>query len=173
MLKAILVCLFLKQALYSNLYSTTLTNCELQFEVLNAGFKVKGSLEATVVKGYFNPERLEQSQVLIVANPSTINTGIPIRDKHLQRADYFNTTNYPEIELASQSFEKKSGNKFLGKFKLTIKGVTKDCEIVFVMKSFGDEKKYEGVFTINRIAFGVGESSLTLSDEVLIKFSIS
>jgi polyisoprenoid-binding protein YceI len=153
--------------------NVVLSKCDLKFEVINAGFTVEGSLKATVVAGNFHPEKLDDSQVIIVASPATINTGIPIRDKHLQRTDYFNTNAFPDIKLVSQSFEKKSGNKFLGKFKLSIKGITKDCEVSFAIKSYGDQKKYEGVFVINRIDFDIGKSSLTIADEVLVKFSIS
>jgi polyisoprenoid-binding protein YceI len=173
MLKIIWLCSILVQVLDLNSTNNKLSKCEVQFEIVNAGIVVEGSLKAVVVQGYFDPEKINDSHINIAANPSTINTGISIRDKHLQRADYFNTATYPQIILVSQYFEKTGKNKFRGKFKLSIKDLTKDCEVNFSMKSYENQKRYEGIFTINRIDFEIGKSSLTLSDEVLIKFSIS
>ncbi len=166
------LCLCLVQVLDLNSTHDKLSKCEVQFEIVNAGFVVEGSLSAIVVEGYFDPEKITASYIHIVANPATINTGISIRDKHLQRADYFNTNEYPEIKLVSQSFEKISKTKFLGKFALSIKGITRDCLITFTTKPFGEKKRYEGTFSIDRLAFGIGLTSSVLSKDVLIKFRI-
>jgi len=69
----------------------------------------------------FNAQAPEQSTVHVVIQAASINTQIAKRDKHLQTADFFDVSKYPELTFESQSIDKKSEGHVLNGL-LTIKG---------------------------------------------------
>ena len=145
--------------------------CTVTFKVINAGLEVDGTLEVKSTNITFDPDNLQGASIQVSADPSSIETGIGIRDKHLRRSDYFDTNTYPEIRLQSKSFRKTGKNKFEGKFDLTIKSITKEITIPFTRNQKGNTTYYEGGFEINRLDFNIGEQSLTLDETVRIKVS--
>jgi len=147
------------------------TQCTVSFQVINAGLEVDGTLKVKSTNIRFDPDNLQAASIQVSADPSSIETGIGIRDKHLRRSDYFDTNIYPEIRLQSKSFRKTGKNEFEGKFDLTIKSITKEITMPFTRKQKGNTTYYEGDFEINRLDFNVGEESLTLDETVRIKVS--
>jgi polyisoprenoid-binding protein YceI len=145
--------------------------CTVNFKVINAGLEVDGTLKVKSTNIRFDPDRLRDASIQVSADPSSIETGIGIRDKHLRRSDYFDTNSYPEIRLQSKSFRKTGKNEFEGRFELTIKSTTKVIAIPFTRKQKGNTTYYEGDFEINRLDFNIGEQSLTLDETVRIKVS--
>jgi polyisoprenoid-binding protein YceI len=145
---------------------------EVKFSIRNAGLQVEGTMGVHSLDIKFNPENLTQSVIHAKANPSTIQTGINIRDKHLKRSDYFNVDQYPEIVLRSQSISRTSKNKFTGQFELTIKGITKTITIPFVRTQERNAVRYQSNFQINRLDFNLGEPSAILDKEVTIGVDI-
>jgi polyisoprenoid-binding protein YceI len=142
--------------------------CTVNFEVMNAGLAVEGTLKVKNANIKFDPDDILHSSIQVSADPSSIETGIGIRDKHLRRSDYFDTNAYPEIQLKSKSFRKTGKNKFIGTFDLTIKSITKEIAIPFTRGMKGNTTHYEGDFEINRLDFKIGEESLTLSEIVRV-----
>lgn len=142
--------------------------CKLEFQVVNAGLTLNGTVEDVFAEIQFNEKDLVNSRIVANANPRTIRTGIAIRDKHLQRPDYFHTAKFESIELASQSFRKVAKNKFEGTFTLTIKDVTREVVIPFTIGRDHHAKIYTAAFKINRLDYRLGEPSLMLNDEVVI-----
>ena len=145
--------------------------CSVTFKVINAGLEVDGTLKVKHANIRFDPNNIRRASIQVSADPSSIETGIGIRDRHLRRRDYFDTNSYPEILLTSKSFSKRGKNEFTGKFDLTIKSTTKEITIPFTRKKKGDTVFYEGDFAINRLDFNIGEESLTLDDIVRINVS--
>jgi len=145
--------------------------CTVNFTVINAGLEVDGTLKVKSTNIRFDPDNLRGASIQVSADPSSIETGIGIRDKHLRRSDYFDTNTYPEIRLESKSFRKTGKNEFEGKFELTIKATTKEITIPFTRKQKGTITYYEGDFEINRLDFSIGEESFTLDETVRIKVS--
>ena len=109
-------------------------NASSTLQVINAGLEVEGTLKVKHAHIRFDPDNLLHASIQVSADPSSIETGIGIRDKHLRRSDYFDTNTYPEIRLQSKSFSKRGKNEFAGKFDLTIKSTTKEITIPFTEK---------------------------------------
>ena len=143
-------------------------SCSIEFSLYNAGFEVEGTLEVIRAEINFDPRNLENSVMFFVADPSSVKTGIGIRDKHLVRGDFFDVKNHPEIIVRSKSFDRKNKNEFVGKFDITIKSITKEIAIPFTLEKKKDGNHYRANFTINRLDFKVGEESPTIDDEVRI-----
>lgn len=145
--------------------------CTVNFTVRNAGVEVEGTLKIKNANIRFDPDNLYQGSIQVSADPSSIETGIGIRDKHLRRSDYFDTNTYPEIRLQSKGFRRIGKNAFAGKFDLTIKATTKEITIYFTRKQKNDTTCYEGAFEIKRLDFNIGDESLTLDETVRVSVS--
>jgi polyisoprenoid-binding protein YceI len=151
---------------------STNENSSISFTVVNAGFEVSGTLQIACLDIRFDPRNLWRSSVLVKVDPSSIKTGISVRDKHLKRSDYFDVGRYPEIQLKSISFKKTGRSAFVGRFDLTIKGITKIVEIPFTAKKDGSGTLYEVQFELNRLDFKLGEHSVILEDDVVVSARI-
>ncbi len=118
----------------------TMTGVSIQFKQASAD-PVMWSLEGTV-------------------SPATISTGIDLRDQHMKRSDYFDIAHYPVTSLRSTGIVTKGKNNYEGTFSLTIKGVTKSVIIPFTIRKTNGSMDIEGIFTINRLDYGLGKEVL-------------
>lgn len=127
-------------------------------------------------------EKLADSKVTATVSINSIDTANSDRDAHLKSADFFDTTQFPDMKFVSR---KLSGSyeqfKMIG--DLTIKGVTK--EVTFngqflgtVGDAYGNTKAAFKVQTeINRKDFGLTwnklvEAGPAVGDKVTIKLNI-
>jgi polyisoprenoid-binding protein YceI len=145
----------------------TAVKTDIRFYIRNAGLEVEGKFDQ--VQGTFVTD-MRNTPVLVVgtAKVKTIDTGIGLRDSHLQGKDYFNASGFPELRMQLLSVEEKTA-----KFNVTIKGKSKTYEIPYVWKVVQDQGQFSVSFKLNRRDFGVGGSSLMLSDEVIVKINLS
>jgi polyisoprenoid-binding protein YceI len=113
----------------------------------NVGFKVKHMMVSSV-KGSFeknsgtldlNDKDITKSQVDVVIQTSSVNTGVAKRDDHLRSADFFDVAKYPTMTFVSKKVAKagKNGLKVTG--DLSLHGVTK--EVVLLVDGLSKESK--------------------------------
>lgn len=138
---------------------------EVHFRIVNAGLTVDGSLTGLTATGQFDPAHLELASVQAAVPVRTIQTGISLRDKHLQKPDYFDAEKYPVITMQSTAFRKTGREQYEGTFTLTIKGLSHEVKLPFTVSP---NREFRGEFRINRLDFNLGKSSLILANEVLI-----
>jgi len=132
------------------------------------GIGVSGSVGGLQVNVQFNAATLASSTIEASVDVNTINTDNSSRDDHLKGEDFFDVSHYPKVTMKSVSFKHKSGNNYTGQFKLTIKGKTKLLEIPFTITEKGNALAFKSSFKLNRLDYGIGESSLVLSDDVTV-----
>jgi polyisoprenoid-binding protein YceI len=144
------------------------TRSVITFEIKNMGITTGGSIGGLTANVHFNPANLNASTLEASVDVSTINTDNTSRDEHLRSEDFFNVARYPKISLKSIVFKHKSGNNYTGTFNLTIKDKSKQIEIPFTFLDKESTGEFKGTFKINRLDFGVGTTSLILSDEVTV-----
>lgn len=140
----------------------------VKFQIKNAGITVDGHFSEASFDVRFDPKNLRGSYINGKVKPSSIDTGISLRDRHLQGRQYFQSATYPEISLESKRIQSKSKNEYEGVFELTIKDVRKEMLIPFTAVSNGKGYLFRGNFGLDRLEFGIGETSLILSDEVMV-----
>ncbi len=143
-------------------------SASVQFSIRNAGLPLRGTLDGIRADVSFHPDNLSGSRITATADPATLRTGIGIRDKHLQRPDFFDAANHPRIQLASTAFRKTGRNAFLGRFALTITGITKTVALPFTRSRTGGVTTYRGHFEMNRLDFNLGEESSVLDEKVTV-----
>jgi len=148
--------------------NNTVTRSAITFQTKNMGIGVDGTIGGLQVNVQFSPANLASSSIEASVEANTINTDNSSRDEHLKGEDFFNVTHYPKITMKSVSFKHRSGNNYTGLFNLTIKGKTKSMEIPFTFTQNGNNLAFKGSFKLNRLEFGIGDSSLVLSDNVTV-----
>jgi polyisoprenoid-binding protein YceI len=72
---------------------------------------------------------LTRSVVEATIDASSIDTGTPQRDAHLQSADFFDVERFPEIRFRSTRIEKLGGDRFRVVGNLTIRDVTREVSL--------------------------------------------
>lgn len=147
------------------------TSSNIDFFITNAGVEVDGTLGGFSADISFSPEALSESRINTTLRTSTIKTGISARDNNLKDEEYFHTSIHPTISMKSVSF-RQSGADYIGTFDLTIKGVKKRVDMPFSFNESNGQATFSGSLTLDRLDFGVGESSWLLSDEVRIKILV-
>jgi polyisoprenoid-binding protein YceI len=148
--------------------ANTVTRSAITFQTKNMGIGVSGSIGGLQVNVQFNTTNLASSTIEASVDANTINTDNSSRDDHLKSDEFFDVAHYPKIAIKSVSFKHKSGNNYTGQFNLTIKGKTKLLEIPFTIAGKGNTLAFKSSFKLNRLDYGIGESSMILSDDVTV-----
>ena len=151
----------------------TIASSTVSFKIKNAGFSVDGkfgSVSGTIIfdelKGFGN-------SVDVSIDAKTISTGNSSRDGHLKKDEYFGVDKYPKIQMKAVLFSKNTDGTFKGFFKLTLKDKTKDVMVPFSFSQKDGKGVFKGSFTINRLDYSVGESSMILSDNALVTIEVN
>jgi len=137
------------------------------FVIKNFGINTKGEfkgLNGTINWDASNPSN-SFFDVSVAVN--TINTAIEMRDKDLKEAAWFDAANYPTINFKST---KVTATSVTG--DLSIKGKTKQVSFPFTVIPASSGFLFEGTFSLNRLDFGIGGSSFSLSDKVEVKLKV-
>ncbi|MDR3694198.1 YceI family protein [Mucilaginibacter sp.] len=140
----------------------------ITFKIKNLGIYTDGTIGGLQADIHFSPADLSSSSINATVDANTPNTDNSGRDEHVKSADFFDVAHYPAITLKSVSIKHKSGNNYSGRFSLTIKDKTKLIEIPFSCIDKGSTLAFNGAFKLNREDYGIGGSSMILSDEVII-----
>ena len=143
------------------------------FTIKNFGIKTGGIFSGIKGSIDFNPKDLSNSQMNVSVNAGSINTDNNARDKHLRKSEYFNVEKYPLITFKSSKITESSiAGFFFVVGTITIKGITKILQFGFTAVPFRDGYTFNGEFDINRLDFGVGSSSISLSDNLKVTLNI-
>jgi polyisoprenoid-binding protein YceI len=129
----------------------------------------------------YDGKDITKSSVSVIIKTVSINTDVDARDKHLRSADFFDVANFPEITFQSKSVEKR-GNRFVAHGTLTIRGVSKDVDLPFILAGPVNDGKVtllaaKAALTINRQDFGVAwnkpfNNGFAVSNEVRIELNV-
>lgn len=124
----------------------------VDFEISNFGLmSVEGTVSNMNGTADFNEDNLELCSFDVCVDASTIDTGNEERDEHLNKDDFFDTANHPNICFYSDKVIKTS-NGYAATGTLTIKGIEKIKTINF---SYQD-KTFTGELTVARAEYGIG-----------------
>jgi polyisoprenoid-binding protein YceI len=167
LLIAISVCSFS----YAQQYTPETSGSKIDFAIKNLGITVHGVFGGLAGEINFDPNDPAKSSFNVHVDSKTINTDNDMRDNHLRKEEFFDVEKYPHLTFLSESIT-GSGKSFNVKGKLTIKGVTKEVSFKFTATSQGDTYTFKGDFELNRRDFGVGGSSITMSDNVKVDLTV-
>jgi polyisoprenoid-binding protein YceI len=151
---------------------STVARSAISFQIKNLGINTTGTISGLQANVQFNPANLAGSTIDASVDVNTINTDNTNRDEHLKSEDFFDAAHYPRMALRSVSFKHKSGNKYTGQFNLTLKGKSKLVELPFSYTEKNNAMQLTGLFKLNRLDFGIGESSVVLSNDVTVNIDV-
>ncbi len=147
---------------------------KIHFVIKNFGVKTGGDftgLKGTIV---FNPKNLIASSYNVSINAATVDTDNSTRDKHLRKAEYFDVEKFPLITYVSTKITESSiAGRYFVIGNLTIKGVTKVVQFGFSATPNDKGYVFKGEFEINRRDYGVGGSSMSMSDKLKVSLDIT
>ncbi|MBW4890046.1 YceI family protein [Mucilaginibacter sp. HMF5004] len=172
MKKLTLIALLLSATVAMAQTKQTITKATVTYQIKNMGFTTLGFLSGFAGEVKFDKAHLVASSIEASVETKTINSDDDARDAHLRKEDFFDVDHYPKMIMKSVSFKQKGSNNYIGQFELTIKGKTKLVEVPFVYAQTGTTGSFKGSFKINRLDFGIGDSSLVLSNEVTISVGL-
>jgi len=136
------------------------------------GTTVHGTIKIIQSDILFDPTDLTRSSFSVILEVRSLSTGIALRDDHLMKKDYFDPDAHPRITYRSTGIEKSGDGHFLVKGNLTMRGVERPQVIPFDFSIEGENARFKGRFTINRLVYGVGESSSNMGDNVAITLDL-
>jgi polyisoprenoid-binding protein YceI len=149
------------------------SSSSVKFKIKNAGFTIDGTFGGLTAKIIFDATKGFGNVIDANIEAKSINTGNGSRDSHLKKPDYFDVVTFPSINMKATLFGKETDGSFRGYFKLTIKGKTKDVFLPFTFIEKDGKAILKSTFTINRLDFGVGESSIILSNNATITIEVN
>lgn len=177
MIKNLIYTSFLFLCIGSSTAQTSYTpldaDSKVHFVIKNFGIKTGGDF--TGLKGTikFDPVNYSSSLFDVTVDANTIDTDNGSRDGHLRKAEYFDVATYKTIRFKSTKVVLSSvAGRFYVFGELTIKGVTKPVEFGFGATPKDGGYVFDGEFSINRRDFGVGGSSISLSDNLTVSLSV-
>ncbi len=160
------------------------TNSQAEFSVRHMFTKVRGHM--VVVSGTVEADESDPTKTVIIArlDPSTVNTGVAVRDDHLRSVDFFDVERYPEIVFQSTAISQTAKDRYAVTGILSMRGVNRP--VTLDAHAAGDDidpfgKRRAGVSaqtTLNRKDFGLHWNralecgSLLVGDEIEISLEI-
>ncbi|WP_111308270.1 YceI family protein [Confluentibacter sediminis] len=151
------------------------THSEIGFKVKHMMFtNVSGKFQEFEATAETEEELFENVNFEFTAKTSSVNTGNPDRDAHLNSGDFFDSENYPEIAFKSTSYKKVSNGAYELKGDLSLKGVSKPVTLNIefhgtALDPWGNKKAGFGITgKINRKDWGLNWNSALEAGGVLV-----
>src|SRR6266550_3607717 len=112
------------------------THSQAEFSVRHMFTKVRGHI--VVASGAVDLDESDPTKAVIVArlDPSTVNTGVPVRDDHLRSLDFFDIQRYPEIVFRSTAVSQTATNHYAVVGMLSMHGI--DRPVTLDARAGGD-----------------------------------
>lgn len=123
--------------------------------------EVGGSFDDFSAELTFDYENPSQNRVQATVQTFSVDTGVPLRDFHLRRAEWFDVDQHPEMTFASTRWTRVEGGYTVAG-ELSLRGVTRP--VTLDVKAFGvtedmeggERAAFHGTTVVDREAFGVG-----------------
>ena len=103
------------------------------FSIAHFAGKARGSFKDVSGVILYDAKDLTKSSVEVTIKTASIYTGNDRRNTHLKSADFFDVERFPEMTFKSKRVEKRN-NGLVAVGDLTVKGVTKEVVMPFVLK---------------------------------------
>ena len=150
---------------------------EIAFVAKQMGVPAEGRFKRFVVQVDFDPAKLAASHAQIEIDLSSFDSGVAEVDVEVSKKAWFNTAQFPTATFASSSVRALGGGRYEAAGKMSIKGRTRDVSAPFAVKQVGGAIVFEGVFTLRRLEYGIGEGPWsdtdTVADEVQVRFKLT
>ncbi|HZO21317.1 MAG TPA: YceI family protein [Steroidobacteraceae bacterium] len=160
-------------------YSLDPGKSRLDFEFVQAGARNQGHFGQLAVSLDLAADNPAGGKLDVQVPTSSIDTGDKERDDTLKGADLFDIAKYPQARFTSSQIT-RTANGYEAVGKLTLRGVTRDQRVAFVLRNAQEQGKavtyLTGKTTVKRLDFGIGQgdwkSTEWVGNEVLVSYSL-
>jgi len=154
-------------------YTPTDAGSKVRFVIKNFGINTGGTFEGLAGSVVFDPANLAGASFNVSVDAKTVDTDMEARDNHLRKEEYFDVEKYPKLSFRSTKITTTNKEGYLFMFGvITIKNISKEISFPFKQTSKDGGILFEGEFKLNRLDFGVGGKSFSMSDELNVELSI-
>ena len=175
MIKKVLtaIALFCVVTAFGQNYTPADDGSKVRFVIKNFGINTGGTFEGLAGTITFDPANLANASFNVTVDAKTVDTDLEARDNHLRKEEYFDVEKYPKVSFRSTKITttNKDGYLFMSGV-ITIKNISKEISFPFKQTSKDGGILFEGEFKLNRLDFGVGGKSFSMSDELNVELSI-
>jgi polyisoprenoid-binding protein YceI len=149
---------------------------QIDFVSKQMGVPVEGQFRKFDAQVAFDPKQPEGGTVALQIDMASATLGVPQSDAELPKAPWFDTARFPKASFQSSAIRGLGGGRFEIAGRLTIKGRTQELVVPVTITQSADRSTAAGSFTIQRLAFKVGEGewadTAMIGDEVQVRFKL-
>ena len=149
---------------------------QIEFVSKQMGVPVEGQFRKFDAQVAFDPKQPEGGTVALQIDMASATLGVPQSDAELPKAPWFDTARFPRASFQSSAIKSLGGGRFEIAGRLTIKGRTQELVVPVTITQSADRSTAAGSFTIQRLAFKVGEGewadTAMIGDEVQVRFKL-
>jgi len=107
-------------------WTTDKNHAQLHFSAFHFGIAhIEGIFKDFTVTMTSEKEDFSDAKIEMIAQATSINTQVEMRDNDMRSKNWFDVTQFPVITFKSTSFKKVSGKNYLLAGNITLHGVTK------------------------------------------------
>ena len=175
MIKKVLtaIALFCVVTAFGQNYTPADDGSKVRFVIKNFGINTGGTFEGLAGIITFDPANLANASFNVTVDAKTVDTDLEARDNHLRKEEYFDVEKYPKVSFKSTKITTTNKDGYLFMFGvITIKNISKEISFPFKQTSKDGGILFDGEFKLNRLDFGVGGKSFSMSDELNVELSI-
>ncbi|MEP6720872.1 MAG: YceI family protein [Variovorax sp.] len=150
---------------------------QIVFVSKQMGVPVEGAFGKFTARVAFDPKKPEGGSVALSVDMGSASLGVPQTDAELPKPDWFDALKFPQANFKSSSIKRLGGGQFEIAGKLTIKGQAQELVVpVTITQGYG-QSVASGSFTIQRLAFKVGDGEWTdtsmVANDVQVRFKLT
>jgi polyisoprenoid-binding protein YceI len=149
---------------------------EIAFTTKQMGVPVEGRFGKFSAQIALDPKLPGTGTVAFTIDTGSARFGSPELDAEVPKATWLNVPKFPQASFQSSSVKAAGPGRFEVAGRLTIKGAVQNVVVPVQVTQAGAASTATGAFTIQRLAFKVGENEWAdtsmLADDIQIRFKL-
>ncbi len=141
------------------------------------GVPVEGQFKKFDAQVAFDPKQPEAGKLALSIDTGSATLGVPEADAELPTPVWFNASKFPQASFQSSAIKALGGGRYEVAGKLAIKGTVRDIVVPVTLTQAGVVSTASGTFSIQRLAFKIGEGEWTdtsiVANDVQVRFKLA
>lgn len=150
---------------------------EIVFTTRQMGVPVEGRFGKFSAQIALDPRQPASGRVAFAIDTGSARFGAAETDAEVPKPAWLNVARFPQASFESTAIKALGGGRFEVAGKLGIKGITQDLVVPVSVVQAGASSTATGTFTIQRLAFKVGEGewadTQVVGNDVVVRFKLA
>ena len=150
---------------------------EIVFTTKQMGVPVEGRFGKFSAQIALDPRQPASGRVAFVIDTGSARFGAAETDAEVPKPAWLNVARFPQASFESTAIKALGGGRFEVAGKLSIKGTTQNVVVPVAVVQAGANSTASGSFTIQRLAFKVGEGEWAdtqiVANDVAVRFKLA